>query len=86
MQIRSLPGAAVISNGIGPPVHSSGKSKAPLPPRQNDNHLPTHHENEEEAARSSDGSDQPANPRGGVIGRTPTPPSAPTPVYEKDQK
>lgn len=26
------------------------------------------------------------NPRGGVIGRTPTPPSAPTPIYEKDAR
>ncbi|XP_076233535.1 cGMP-dependent protein kinase 1 [Calliopsis andreniformis] len=84
--IRPLPGTAV-TNGTGPPLSSSGKSRAPPPPKQNHNHLPTHQENEQEESRNSDGSDQPAsNPRGGVIGRTPTPLSAPTPVYEKDSK
>ncbi|XP_076160830.1 cGMP-dependent protein kinase 1 [Ptiloglossa arizonensis] len=76
-----------VSNGSGPPSNATGKSKAPLPPQQNDNHLATHYENDQEDARNSDGSDKPANnPRGGVIGRTPTPPTAPTPVYEKDAK
>ncbi|CAK9821940.1 cGMP-dependent protein kinase, isozyme 1 [Anthophora retusa] len=85
--IRSLPATAV-SNGTVPLVHSNGKSKgkAPPPPKKNQNHLPTHEENDQEEARSSDGSDKPANPRGGVIGKTPTPPSAPIPVYEKDAK
>ncbi|CAL7947696.1 unnamed protein product [Xylocopa violacea] len=83
--IRPLP-SGIVSNGTGPPVHSSGKGKAPPPPQTNSNHLPTHHEDEQEHARTSDGSDQPANPRGGVLGRTPTPPTAPTPVYEKDAK
>lgn len=76
--IRPLPGAAV-SNGTGPPSHSKGK--APLPPRESHKQLSEN----EEAARPSDSSEQPANPRGGVIGRTPTLPSAPTPVYEKDE-
>ncbi|XP_043605693.1 cGMP-dependent protein kinase 1-like isoform X1 [Bombus pyrosoma] len=78
--IRPLPGTTVISNGIGPPVQTHGKSRAPLPPQQN------HNENEQDSVRTSDGSDQPANPRGGIIGKTPTPLSEPTPVYEKDEK
>nr|XP_012147410.1 PREDICTED: cGMP-dependent protein kinase, isozyme 1-like isoform X2 [Megachile rotundata] len=82
--IQAVPGTAV-PNGTGPPLTSNGKGRAPLPPGKSSNHLPTHHENED--ARNSDGSDQVSNnPRGGIIGRTPTPPSAPTPVYEKDSK
>ncbi|XP_076626796.1 cGMP-dependent protein kinase, isozyme 1 [Colletes latitarsis] len=84
--IRSLPGVAV-TNGAKPILNSTGKSKAPPPPRQANNHLSTHHENDQEDVKNSENSDQPThNPRGGVIGRTPTPPSAPTPVYEKDTK
>lgn len=79
IQIRTLPGVTIF-NGIGPPVHTKGK--APSPPRQNHSLLSI--KQDEENARISDV--QPANPRGGIIGRTPTPPSAPSPVYEKDEK
>ncbi|OAD60830.1 cGMP-dependent protein kinase, isozyme 1 [Eufriesea mexicana] len=82
--IRSVIGGTV-SNGLGPPAHSSGKGRAPSPPRHL-NLLPTHHEDEQENAKTSDGSNKPVNPRGGIIGRPPSPPSAPTPVYDKDLK
>lgn len=84
--IRPLPSAAV-TNGTKPLSNSSGKSKAPPPPTQNYSSLSTHQENEQEDASSASDTDQPvSNPRGGVIGRTPTPPTAPTPVYDKDAK
>lgn len=84
--IRPLPSAAV-TNGTKPLSNTSGKSKAPPPPTINHSPPPTHEENDEEEARSSSDADPPvSNPRGGVIGRTPTPPTAPTPVYDKDAK
>lgn len=51
-------------------------------------HLSSHQEESrlEDAAAVNNGEQHVNNPRGGVIGRTPTPPSAPTPVYEKDAR
>lgn len=40
----------------------------------------------ENTAAANNGEQHTNNPRGGVIGRTPTPPSAPTPIYEKDAR
>ncbi|XP_076375179.1 uncharacterized protein LOC117218023 isoform X2 [Megalopta genalis] len=78
-------------NGTNPLPNSGGKSKAPPPPPpsqpRNRSPLPTHRENDREDAGPATDADRPVNnPRGGVIGRTPTPPSAPTPVYDKDAK
>ncbi|EFN77617.1 cGMP-dependent protein kinase 1 isoform X1 [Harpegnathos saltator] len=86
--IRPLPGTT-IQNGIGPLLFTSSKPRAPLPPP--DNHVNNLHihpvQSElEDAVRTENGEQLVSNPRGGVIGRTPTPPSAPTPVYEKDAR
>lgn len=87
--IRPLPDAtATAVNGTNPLPNSSGKSKAPAPPApRNHSPLPTHQENDREDAKRATDADRPVNnPRGGVIGRTPTPPSAPSPLYYKDAK
>ncbi|KAG7188202.1 hypothetical protein KM043_016077 [Ampulex compressa] len=81
--IRPLAGTA--SNGTGPP--STRGRAPPPPPRSQESRLHTHKEQESEDVTVVENSELPSNnPRGGVIGRTPTPPSAPTPVYEKDAR
>lgn len=93
--IRPLPGTlpAVAVNGTGPSSSASSSSLTKVivssPPSEANhvNHLPTHQEQPEEDVTSVNNDEQQVNnPRGGVIGRTPTPPSAPTPVYEKDAR
>lgn len=82
-----MPGATT-QNGIGPLSFTTTKPKTP-PPSQ-DNHVNNHQVHREQSERedtaTENGEQLVNNPRGGVIGRTPTPPSAPTPVYEKDAR
>jgi len=59
----------------------------PPPETNHVNHLPHQEESgSEDTAAVNNGEQHVNNPRGGVIGRTPTPPSAPTPIYEKDAR
>lgn len=99
-QIRPLPGtlSSLTVNGTGPSSSASSTSLTKVivssPPSETNhvyNHLPSHQEQSglEDAATvngNGNGEQHVNNPRGGVIGRTPTPPSAPTPVYEKDAR
>ncbi|XP_015172635.1 PREDICTED: uncharacterized protein LOC107064455 [Polistes dominula] len=82
--IRPLPNITA-SNG----TVTSSKSRAVEAPRVT-NHRETPLETHEETVKQRDEYEQvqPANPRGGVIGRTPTPPTstAPIPSYEKDPR
>ncbi|XP_047348576.1 cGMP-dependent protein kinase 1-like isoform X1 [Vespa velutina] len=85
--IRPLPNA-ISSNGSVCSAASTSKSRASEPSR-----VQSHRENleiREERSEQDDGYEEvkPANPRGGVIGRTPTPPTsaAPIPTYEKDAR
>lgn len=81
-------------NGTGPSSSASSTSltkvTASSPPFEANhvNHLSSHQEERrlEDAAVVNNGEQHVNNPRGGVIGRTPTPPSAPTPIYEKDAR
>lgn len=77
-------------NGTGPPSQSKIKNRAPSPPSLYIHHDDNEIENQEDRLSSPPPTpewEQPqSNPRGGVIGRTPTPPSAPTPIYEKDDR
>ncbi|XP_018363747.1 PREDICTED: cGMP-dependent protein kinase 1-like isoform X2 [Trachymyrmex cornetzi] len=94
--IRPLPGTLppITVNGTVPSSSESSTSLTKVivssPPSETNhvNHLPSHQEESglEDAAAVNNGEQYVNNPRGGVIGRTPTPPSAPTPVYEKDAK
>ncbi|KAK2587909.1 hypothetical protein KPH14_004002 [Odynerus spinipes] len=91
--IRPLPNAisssssSTSSNGTigGSSIITSGARSAQSYQRER---LESHDEGVERAEQE-DGYGQrlpQANPRGGVIGRTPTPPSAPIPTYEKDNR
>ena len=71
-------------NGTGPPTYYT--------PRDNNDRRSIDESSNivklerSQSSESNLSTQAPKNPRGGVIGRTPTPPSAPTPVYEKDEK
>ncbi|XP_011689727.1 PREDICTED: cGMP-dependent protein kinase, isozyme 1-like isoform X2 [Wasmannia auropunctata] len=94
--IRPLPGTlpTLAVNGTAPSSSASSTSftkvivSSPPSDANHVDHLPPHREESrlEDAAAVNNGEQHVNNPRGGVIGRTPTPPSAPTPVYEKDAR
>jgi len=93
LQIRPLPGtvSSLIVNGSDTPSFasstSSTKYKTPSPPSQPNHYVSAAQEQSGmEDVVMDNGEHLMNNPRGGVIGRTPTPPSAPTPVYEKDAR
>ncbi|KAK0078373.1 hypothetical protein PV325_002567 [Microctonus aethiopoides] len=84
----------VDGNGINIKYPTSTKLNGSSPPSYftATNSIKNHECNEQtgmvrsETAESTLSQQATKNPRGGVIGRTPTPPSAPTPVYEKDAR
>ncbi|XP_043489445.1 cGMP-dependent protein kinase, isozyme 1-like [Polistes fuscatus] len=80
--IRPLPNT-IASNG----TVTSSKSRAIEAPRVTSHREPLETHEERVEQRDEYEQVQLANPRGGVIGRTPTPPtSAPIPSYEKDPR
>lgn len=72
---------ATALNGIVTPIHLSSSFT-----QNNDEAIERIGMVRSETAESTLSQEGPKIPRGGVIGRTPTPPSAPTPVYDKDAR
>ncbi|XP_012273063.1 cGMP-dependent protein kinase 1 isoform X2 [Orussus abietinus] len=77
--IRLVPGSA-LPGTWGPSEHSNSKGRVTFSENNDSRH--------QDRKSDTSSSDEPHTniPRGGVIGRTPTPPSAPTPIYEKDSR
>ncbi|KAL6418039.1 hypothetical protein ACFW04_012386 [Cataglyphis niger] len=79
-------------NGSGPSSSTSSTSSTKsivLPPpsqAKHVDHFPQEQSRLENGPAAENNEQYVNNPRGGVIGRAPTPPSAPTPVYEKDAR
>ncbi|XP_051156958.1 cGMP-dependent protein kinase 1-like isoform X1 [Leptopilina boulardi] len=86
--IRSHPEPTVL-NGTGPPSNSklvNLSSPSTLYISPNEERIESQDDRLSSPPLTPEWEHPPSNPRGGVIGRTPTPPSAPTPVYEKDNR
>ncbi|XP_015595455.1 cGMP-dependent protein kinase 1 [Cephus cinctus] len=78
--IRPVP-VITVSNGPTSTLRSNTKARAPAPP------IIQQDQQQSSQPSTPQLTQHPThNPRGGVIGRTPTPPSAPTPVYDKDSR
>ncbi|KAF7406552.1 hypothetical protein HZH68_005921 [Vespula germanica] len=86
--IRPLPNAIPSNGTVCSAATSNNRASESSRVQSNREHLEIREEKNEAEQENGYEEVKPANPRGGVIGRTPTPPTsaAPIPTYEKDAR